>query len=298
MLDLVTVIIPTYGRADNLVRAVESVAAQTYKNIEIIVVDDNNPGTIDRKNTEHAIERLRRNIDIVYIKHAVNKNGAAARNTGLRASQGKYIAFLDDDDEFLPAKIDKQVDFLNNNDQVDGCYCKANLVENNNVYYRSSYCKSGDLALDVLSLKSECFTPSLCITKAALMNIGGFNEKFRRHQDFELLLKYFRHYNLACVDEYLLNVYTDCKNNQPSLQQLEMIKKEFLAEFKEYIDSYDKSVQRLIYQQHNFELFVSSIKARNLISAIKYLYRSKPNYQLIKNNADKIKKVTKRAIGN
>lgn len=295
MSDLVSVIIPTFGRADNLIRAVESVQAQTYKNIEIIVVDDNNPGTIDRENTEHAIASLRCNHDIVYIKHAVNKNGAAARNTGLFESHGEFIAFLDDDDEFLPTKIERQVDFLNDNSLYDGCYCKANLVENNNIYYKSSYCKSGDLAFDVLTLKSECFTPSLCIKKAALMQIGGFNEKFRRHQDFELLLKYFKYYKLACVDDHLLNVYTDSKSNQPNLKQLEKIKNEFLAEFKDYIESYDSSAQKVIYQQHNFELFVSSIKSRDIMSAIWYLYRCKPNYQLIRNNAHKIEKTFNRS---
>ena len=97
----VSVIIPTYKGSDNLIRAIKSVLNQTYKNIEIIVVDDNDENSIFRKENE---ERLKSFIDdnkIIYLKHKCNKNGAAARNTGLRKSSGAYITFLDDDDYFL-----------------------------------------------------------------------------------------------------------------------------------------------------------------------------------------------------
>ena len=104
MYDLVSVIITTYGGSKTLKRAINSILAQTYKNIEIIIVDDNDPNSLERKHTENIIS----NFDactIKYIKHSKNLNGAVARNTGINASNGKYICFLDDDYFYLPNRV-------------------------------------------------------------------------------------------------------------------------------------------------------------------------------------------------
>lgn len=296
MKELVSVIIPTYGRADYLTRAIDSAISQSYPEVEIIVVDDNNPDTADRKNTEAAVSKYLHRADFSYLKHETNKNGAAARNTGLRHARGKYIAFLDDDDEFLSEKIEKQVRFLKLNPQFEGCYCKTNLMENNNIYYRSSYSKQGNLALDILTLKSECFTPSLCIRKEALVQIGGFNEKFKRHQDFELLLKYFTKFQLGFVDEYLLNVHIDSRKNQPEFDALVALKKQFLSEFKEHIESFDQETQKHIYQQHNFELFVYAVRKRDLKNSLKYFIKTKPDCRLLADNFGKVIKVVQKNL--
>ena len=104
---LVSVIIPTYKRSDFLCTTIDSVLAQTYPNIEIIVVDDNGLGTTFQQATEKRLLPYIRMKQINYICHEVNKNGSAARNTGFRASHCEYINFLDDDDELLLEKIDK-----------------------------------------------------------------------------------------------------------------------------------------------------------------------------------------------
>lgn len=100
--DLVSVIIPTYGGAEFLSRCVDSVLSQTYKNIEIIVVDDNGLDTPKQKETAIAMKKYSSLSNVKYVCHEVNKNGSAARNTGVKNSNGEYIALLDDDDVFLP----------------------------------------------------------------------------------------------------------------------------------------------------------------------------------------------------
>ena len=100
----VSVIIPTYKRPDSLDRAINSVLGQTYPYVEVIVVDDNNPDTEGRRQTEAKMASFADNLRVKYVKHEQNKNGAAARNSGAKASTGDFIAFLDDDDEFLPKK--------------------------------------------------------------------------------------------------------------------------------------------------------------------------------------------------
>src|SRR5690554_1142633 len=102
---LVSVIIPTYGRPSHLLRAVHSVLNSCYKLIEVIVVDDNDPSSKFRSDTEYLMEKFSDFQNVIYLKHDKNKNGAAARNTGLKYCAGKYVCFLDDDDEFLPKKL-------------------------------------------------------------------------------------------------------------------------------------------------------------------------------------------------
>lgn len=108
-LPLVSVVIPTFNRPQYLQRCIESIKNQTYKNIEIIVVDDNNPNTLERRETEKVLSLYKNNSNIIYLKHERNKNGSAARNTGWKFSKGEYITFVDDDDIIYSDKIQKQV---------------------------------------------------------------------------------------------------------------------------------------------------------------------------------------------
>ena len=120
---LVSIIIPTYKRSNMLSRTIESVLNQTYQNIEIIVVDDNDKNTTYRKDTEIVMRKYKDNYKVKYIKHDKNMNGAVARNTGIRVSKGEYIGFLDDDDIFYKEKIQKQVEYLEKNIEYDAVYC-------------------------------------------------------------------------------------------------------------------------------------------------------------------------------
>src|SRR5690606_21643920 len=135
---IVSVIIPTYNRPERLTRAINSVLDQTYKNIEVLVVDDNNPHTDFRKETEIVMRKYKDNDQVKYIKHPRNKNGAAARNTGIQASAGKYIAFLDDDDEFLPNRIEKLVNKMETLEESWGvCYTGYKKINSNIIQYSS-----------------------------------------------------------------------------------------------------------------------------------------------------------------
>ncbi|MFH1442351.1 MAG: glycosyltransferase family 2 protein [Candidatus Omnitrophota bacterium] len=105
---LVSVIIPTYNRANLIGRAVKSVLAQSYPNFEIIVVDN--------ASCDNTVEVINSIVDkrIKFIRHNVNRGPAASRNTGLKNSNGDYITFLDSDDEWLPEKLFCQLDVFKN----------------------------------------------------------------------------------------------------------------------------------------------------------------------------------------
>ena len=109
---LVSVVIPTYSRPTYLKRCVDSVLNQTYSNIEIFVVDDNNPDTEARAETEKTMAAYVDNTRVTYLQHDRNRNGSAARNTGWRASHGEYITFLDDDDVFYADHVEVLVNAI------------------------------------------------------------------------------------------------------------------------------------------------------------------------------------------
>ena len=121
MKNLVSIIIPTFKRSEKLANAIESIRRQTYQNYEIIIVDDNDPKTEDRKNTEKFMKQYKDDKKIRYIKMPKNGGGAAARNYGIKNAYGDFIAFLDDDDVYLEEKIEVQLKFMLYNN-LDACF--------------------------------------------------------------------------------------------------------------------------------------------------------------------------------
>lgn len=104
---LVSVVIPTYDRPHLLKRAIESVLAQTYDAIELIVVDDCSPTSVEDVVQTIATDEFE--VGVKFVRHDENQGGCAARNTGLEVTSGDYIAFLDDDDRWHEMKVEKQV---------------------------------------------------------------------------------------------------------------------------------------------------------------------------------------------
>lgn len=209
----VSVIIPTYKRPDTLDRAIKSVLNQTYPDVEVIVVDDNNPDTEGRRLTEEKMAIFAGNPRVKYIKHEKNKNGSAARNTGAKNSNAKYIAFLDDDDEFYPEKIETQVKRLEelSNDYAV-CYSSVVYEKENGVIRYSKETREGDLFFDALTRNLSIQAGSnLFIRKDAFDSIGGFDESFRRSQDKEIVTRLLKKYKIAFapVKGVLAHVYAD-----------------------------------------------------------------------------------------
>lgn len=244
---MITVIIPTYARPTNLVRAIKSVINQTYNDIEIIVVDDNGLGTAQQKETESLLNGFIKTNIITYIAHDTNKNGSVARNTGFQASRGEYVAFLDDDDEFLPAKLQCQLEVLESLDNSwGGCYCDTNVIDANgkNVIYPCR--KSGDLTVEMLLEKAFFNTSTLLLRREVIEELHGFDETYQRHQDWEFLIRFFRKYKLKLVDagNPLLNRYTTDStafSKRINGRNVIKLKKKFLGEFHEDICRYNEA---------------------------------------------------------
>lgn len=216
---LVSIIIPTYKRPDTLDRAIKSVLNQTYQNIEVIVVDDNSPDSEGRQLTIEKMKEFENNPKVIYIKHEKNKNGSAARNTGARASKGEYVAFLDDDDEFLPGKIESQLKrFGEVPDDYAICYNRFYTQKTEGAKYLSSESREGDQFINALTRElSFCAGSNMLIKKSAFDAVGGFDESFIRSQDKEIVTRLLSKYKIAyCTYPGLIvHVHTNHSNFDP-----------------------------------------------------------------------------------
>lgn len=112
---MITVITPTYNRAEYLGNAIDSVLAQTYTDFELLVVDDNKPESEARKATEEVMKKYH-DPRIRYIRNPKNVGGAESRNVGIYEAKGEYIAFLDDDDMYQPDRLEAQFKKMVEND--------------------------------------------------------------------------------------------------------------------------------------------------------------------------------------
>ena len=257
MEDLVSVIIPTYKRSSCLIRAINSVLNQTYKSIEIIVVDDNDEDSIYRKENEQKLKKYVAMKKIIYIKHKKNLNGANARNTGINNSKGTYITFLDDDDYFLPTRIERLVSLLKSNKSYDGAYSSVIFEDRNGIItnlFHANY--NENLQQMVLAGRGFFGTGSNMFFRRSIIDkIGLFDGNFKRHQDFEYMVRFLQVYKILNVDEFLVVKVDFDGINIPNYKALLDAKEKYLKKFDKIIKSYDSNIQKRIYVSHLYNLY-------------------------------------------
>ena len=189
---MVSVVIPTYKRTVEYVsKAVESVLNQTYPNVEIVVIDDSTSAYDGRQNTENYFKTLN-DPRVIYLQNEKNLGGSLSRNRGIENANGEYITFLDDDDEYKPEKVEKQLRFM----QEKGYEMTFTDLE--------IYTPDGKLVdyrefSDVESFDNEYLlryhlqkhltgTPTFMYKAEKLREIGGF-DVVKVGQEFHLMLK-------------------------------------------------------------------------------------------------------------
>lgn len=234
----VSVIIPTYRGDERLLRAVDSALGQDYPDLEVIVVDDNGLGTPEQARTAALLSKYEGDARLRYIAHEVNKNGAAARNTGAKHASGDYIALLDDDDSYLPGRIVSAVQRL---DALEPewamCYCSVVKHERGRAYLQRAR-KSGELLYPVLLHRVKMGSGTLLVRREAYQALGGFDESFRRHQDYEFTARVAARYKIAAVAQPGLNYYPEVARNRPnSLEQAAEYRAHYLEKMLPLIES-------------------------------------------------------------
>jgi glycosyltransferase involved in cell wall biosynthesis len=194
----VSVIIPTFNRAGKISRAISSVLGQTFKDFELIVVDD---GSDDE--TYADLSRFDGKISV--IKHPGNLGVSAARNSGIKASQAPLVAFLDSDDYWLPEKLDIQVRYFRENPEVVVCQTEEIWVRNGvRVNPWNKHLKPTGNIFE-RSLKLCVVSPSAVMTKREIFDeVGLFDEEFPVCEDYDLWLRIGCRYPIDLINKYML----------------------------------------------------------------------------------------------
>lgn len=257
---LVSCIVPTHNRSDLLPRAIRSIQKQTYKNIEIIVVSD---GSTD--NTDSIMEDLcQQDERIRFIKYSPAQGGNFARNRGIQEAQGDYIAFLDDDDEWLDTKLDKQIDLLKRNKNIGMSYTGVRIIYvDENMEYSFIGKADGDLSKEILFSNVIGTTSSVLIKKEILLKCGGFDNNLKAAQDHDLWIRICQVCKIGVVSEKLINYY-----NYSSSHQISTNAEKYVCAYKyiedKYSDLYSKLTKREMEKRNiNMLIGISNKYLRN-----------------------------------
>jgi len=197
MKPFITVIIPTYKRNIFLERAVKSVLDQTYKNLEIIIIDDDPNSEIFNQIS------LLKNSSIHYVKNTKNIGASGSRNNGVKYSNGDFLAFLDDDDEWLPQKLEKQISMIMQSDDCGVIYCGYDLMVGNEILKRKNTYHKNNNFHEITLHKCPIGSPTPLIKKELFLQIGGYDVRLPSCQDWDLWIRLSKICKFVALNETL-----------------------------------------------------------------------------------------------
>ena len=269
---LVSVVIPTYKRFDTLSRAIKSVAFQTYPNIEILVVDDNEPGD----NYSCGVRKMISDLSIPNLKLITQErhiNGAAARDAGINEAKGEYIAFLDDDDMWLPDKIEREIEYIRSlSDEVGAVSNRKVFYNNNRIDHVSEEWKADSQQnYKVISKQLNIQTCTLLIKRACLDETGYFDPNLKRHQEVQLMGYFTTKYRVEFLNEILTVIDNTDVMNRPNSEKLMEYKKDYFNSLRPVISKYSKHKQKLIYAHNMTEVAYALYRDGKKTEGIKML---------------------------
>jgi len=195
----VSVIIPTYNRQDTLKRAIETCISQTYKDIEIIIVDDTKKSQQDLIDSYHDDR-------IVYVHNANPQGSPIARNIGIERATGEYIAFLDDDDEWLPEKIEKQLNYMLNNPNcpIVICYSDDRRRHDGRISKPPKIISHKDLVKGFNLSSTSSYLCRAFNLEQVKVEEEYFDVKAPSGQEYDLALRVTQLYDIHCIPEILM----------------------------------------------------------------------------------------------
>lgn len=191
MNDLVSVIMPSYNTAEYIAHSIDSVIAQTYQNWELLIVDDCSEDNTDEIVSKITDKRIR------YFKNDCNSGAAVSRNRALREANGRWIAFLDSDDLWLPDKLEKQIAFMDTNDYR---FSYTNYIEIDIDGTKNGVAVSGPKTISKTKMYDYCWPG--CLTVMYDSSYTGLIQikNIKKNNDYAMWLKLCR-----VADCHLLN---------------------------------------------------------------------------------------------
>ncbi len=272
----VTIVVPTYKRSMFLDRAIYSILHQSHNNIEIIVVDDNDPNSNFRMETEEKMVKYKSNEKIIYVRNPKNLGGALARNEGIYRATGDFVTFLDDDDIYLPDKIRNQLEFM----LINRCDLSFTDVRFHNSddklidYREHKYVKnlSNEELLKQHIMHHLTPTATYMFKKESLLRIGGFDD-VQMGQEFMLMLKAIEdnlkigYIPIAKVIQYIHN------GERISVGQNKLDKEVELYKFKQrYFYKLTSKQKRYVKFRHHAVMAVAGKRSGNISVSLSNLF--------------------------
>lgn len=213
----VAAIIPTMNRAEQLEKALASVFAQTYDEIEAIVVDG---GSNDRTIEVVSSYQSEYPGQLTYVRNEEPKGLPAARNRAAESTSSEFLAFLDDDDRWHQEKIEKQVERINGD--VGLCYTGLTSETPDGEYVHTKRpTLKGDIYEDLI-VRNDIGTPStVMVTREAYDEVEGFDEELNHQEDWDFYIRVARKYEIACVSEPLVTrlYHTEAMSRDVEMQK-------------------------------------------------------------------------------
>lgn len=255
--NLISVVLPTYNRAESTKKTIESVLSQTYEELEVLVIDDASCDNTAEMVLECSDSRVQ------LYQHSTNKGGSAARNTGIRNADGDFIAFIDSDDTWKQSKLQIQLESYHNSPQnIVGVYCDVvNRPAPTNSDFRK-FLRTIDSLFNtethnqdqstsrtntdvypsigqILSLEDNIGGAStLFFESDSVKKIGGFDPRFERHQDWEFLVRILQTGKIRYINEPLVE---KVGGGNADAETVERAKQLYFKKFSELITEIERN---------------------------------------------------------
>lgn len=232
---MISIVLPSFNRAHILPKAVESILRQTYKDFELIIVDD---GSSD--NTCEVVKGF--NDDRIVYVHQENAGACVARNNGIDHARGEYIAFQDSDDVWHEDKLEKQLTTLRNTG-ADVVFCRMNrMSDGKNVGLVSDYFHEGFLSKEELPMSIGTQT---LMGKSAVFKQEKFDPEMPRFQEFEMLVRVQRSFSIYCMEEPLADYHLQNDSISVKPASIEKAWKLMLKKHSDFFKVYNTSRERV-----------------------------------------------------
>ncbi len=260
----ITIITPTYNRASFLKRAISSVLNQTFTNFEMIIVDD-----CSKDNTEQVVKSIDDN-RIKYIKLESNRGPAGARNIGIDAAKGLYISLLDSDDEYLPNKLELQINKVRElPKEVGVVYCGYLIVyEPDTIHGQVQPKLKGDL-FETLLMHNCIGSPTALIRKECFDTCGLFDDSLPSYDDWDMWIRISDKFKFDYVDEPLAKVYTHGEQTSTNINSTIKVRELLFKKYRKLICKNPKTASYLL-QRLGFLYYLNN----DMLTSLKYYLQS------------------------
>jgi len=278
---LVSVVVPTYGRPEDVTDAVATVRGQTYSPVELVVVDDCSPDPIEPRILDIDLSGFE---CVRCLRHEKNRGAAVARSTGIEAANGEFVAFLDDDDRWIASKLGRQVEALQGRSPDAGvAYSGMRIVDGAGETLRiQSPAKSGDLTKTLLCRNVVGSYSTVMVRMAAIEDTGLPEERFPSWQDMEWYVRLSRNWEFVAVPDPLAIIYQADDHEQIS-DDFEAVKTEsyelFVEKFRPIAAEYGRLFERKMMAWAAFRVGgYNALRTGNFHDARRFLLRAVARY--------------------